>query len=323
MSEKIKKELEEQEENIKEEKKEEELKEETPVRISFFVGAGYSMNPTIQVGDILQIEETSIKNIKKGDIVVFQNLTNPGQYIMHRVTSINKNGSLVTKGDNNQQEDTIPVDDTNLIGKIVEAKRPARIQRYVLHNQYDKASRELTESIIQQNEQEKQSLQIALDDAQLAMEVSPEYIAYKESPLREAYEQAMMNLEAVFTEEIPVEDGENGEDVTAEKPETPEQIAMEEAWQALQDSAEYKAYVTSSAYLEAQSALVNRQQWEPVKIIEDSETTREEFPNVEAFPAAVLDIPELITEGAKIKPGEKKYCNRVENLTAIASFEAE
>lgn len=299
------------------------IEETPPARISFFAGSGCSMNPTIQAGDILQIEETSIKNIKIGDIAVFQNPSSYSGYIMHRVIRINENGSLVTKGDNNLQEDAIPVDDTDLVGKIVEARRPARIRKYVLHNQYDKASREFAKAIIQQNEQERQSLQIALNDAQQAIEASPEYIAYKESPLMEAYEQAIMNLEAVFTEEIPVEDGENGEDITMEKPETPEQIAVKLSGQALRDSAEYKIYITSSACLKAQSALINIQQWEPVKIIEDSEATREEFPDVEAFPSAVLDMPELITEGARIQPREKKYCNQVESLVAMASFEAE
>jgi signal peptidase I len=300
--------------------------EETPLaRISFFVGAGYSMNPTIQAGDILQIEETDLEHIKEGEVIVFQSLSSPGKYIMHRVTKINTDGSLTTKGDNNTQEDTVPVSNINLVGKIVEARRPARIQKYVLHNQYDKASREFAEAIIQQNEQEKQSLQLALDDANIAMERSPEYIAYKASPLKDAYDQTVLDLESTNTtlnveaETIPVGDQE----IPVEIPKTPEQIAMEASWQALQDSAEYKAYMASSAYLEAQRALVNIQQWEPVKIIEDSDTTREEFPDVEAFPSAVLDIPELITEGARIQPREKKYCNQVESLTAMASFEAE
>ncbi|OQA16912.1 MAG: Peptidase S24-like protein [bacterium ADurb.Bin363] len=285
-----------------------------PRKISFYVGAGYSMSPTIRAGDILQIEEAAPENIKEGDIIIYQSLSNPGQNIMHRVIKINKDGSFVTKGDNNTKEDTFFVNDVNLVGKIVEAKRPARIQKYVLYNQYDKDSREFVESLIQQNEQERQNLQTALENAQTALEVSPEYIAYQESSVKDMFDQAILNCEGlVFA----------GDEIGEDSVKTPEQIALEEAWESLQNSDEYKAYIASEAYNETQRVLVNLQQWEPVRIISDSISTREEFPEVEAFPAVVLDIPELITEGARIQPREKKYCNRVKNLTAMASFEAE
>ena len=73
-----------------------------------------SMEPTIEVGDDVLIKIT--QDIKKGDVVVFDNKENDN-FILHRVVQINEN-DVITKGDNNNMYDeTIPKD--NIIGKTL------------------------------------------------------------------------------------------------------------------------------------------------------------------------------------------------------------
>ena len=83
-----------------------------------------SMEPSIPVGAVLIAEDTSIQEIKAGDVVTFRS-RDTGMFhviITHRVISVQQgsNGKLYleTKGDANPYADASYVDEDYLIGKV-------------------------------------------------------------------------------------------------------------------------------------------------------------------------------------------------------------
>jgi len=80
-----------------------------------------SMQPALDVGDVIIISEVSIDDIQKGDIIQYrvENMTIP---IVHRVYDISGEGDtkvFITKGDANSNPDTDPILAENIMGKAV------------------------------------------------------------------------------------------------------------------------------------------------------------------------------------------------------------
>ena len=77
------------------------------------------MEPNLSVGDVSIIKKTSPNDVKIGDIIEYQ----MEEYtVIHRVTEIyQEDGRIffITKGDNNQSEDRLPVSENQLIGKVI------------------------------------------------------------------------------------------------------------------------------------------------------------------------------------------------------------
>lgn len=77
-----------------------------------------SMEDTIKVNDIIIVKDVDFSDIKVGDIIVYYNY----EYninVVHRVVNINSDGSLITKGDNNNDVDAIQTTENNYVGKVV------------------------------------------------------------------------------------------------------------------------------------------------------------------------------------------------------------
>ena len=75
-----------------------------------------SMQPVINEGDLVLIADCNIEQIKVGDIIQYQMRD---YTIIHRVVRVKNKGNkinLITKGDNNNNEDKYPVTTNNLIG---------------------------------------------------------------------------------------------------------------------------------------------------------------------------------------------------------------
>jgi signal peptidase len=92
---------------------------------SFSVVITESMEPTINVDDMIIYRKAPIEDVKMGDIIVFRSLDSrlKGSAITHRVTEItNVNGaiSLTTKGDNNASADYNPVTADNFYGIVTD-----------------------------------------------------------------------------------------------------------------------------------------------------------------------------------------------------------
>lgn len=77
-----------------------------------------SMEDTIKVNDIIIFKDVPFEDVKVNDIIVYYN----DEYhinVVHRVVGINEDGSLITKGDNNNSVDAIYTTSSNYIGKVV------------------------------------------------------------------------------------------------------------------------------------------------------------------------------------------------------------
>jgi len=82
------------------------------------VGSG-SMQPTLNVGDVVIITKVSINDIAEGDIIAY--VSEQG-IVVHRVYKIVEEENkylVITKGDANNEPDNIPVDERLIIGKVV------------------------------------------------------------------------------------------------------------------------------------------------------------------------------------------------------------
>ncbi len=86
---------------------------------------GYSMLPTLEGGDLVVIQGTSLSDVHVGDIVVYNGLCSAqGESVVHRVVNITATG-LITKGDNNQYTDQrygialSPISQQCLEGRVV------------------------------------------------------------------------------------------------------------------------------------------------------------------------------------------------------------
>ncbi len=78
-----------------------------------------SMYPQINVGDAVVIKKCNANDVSVQDIIEYQM---EGYTVIHRVISkYQKDGEyfFITKGDNNQDEDTKPVSEEQLIGKVI------------------------------------------------------------------------------------------------------------------------------------------------------------------------------------------------------------
>ena len=76
-----------------------------------------SMEPEIKTGSVAYINsKVKAEEIKIGDIIGFT--TKEGQ-VTHRVVEINSDGSFVTKGDNNEENDSNPVQADKVKGKTI------------------------------------------------------------------------------------------------------------------------------------------------------------------------------------------------------------
>lgn len=84
-----------------------------------------SMTPTIKVNDAVIVRRTREEKLKVGDIITFKSndVRYDGIIVTHRIVGIDNtsNGNVVyrTKGDNNRNEDTAIVSNSNIYGKVI------------------------------------------------------------------------------------------------------------------------------------------------------------------------------------------------------------
>jgi len=90
-----------------------------------------SMEPTMDVGDIVMWTPTSIDTIRNDDIVVFR--SRGGDIVSHRVVDIEEQDGdveLITQGDANDRPDPNPVTSDDLLGRVISiGDTPFRIPR--------------------------------------------------------------------------------------------------------------------------------------------------------------------------------------------------
>ncbi|ELC8348227.1 signal peptidase I [Clostridium perfringens] len=74
-----------------------------------------SMEPEINTGDLAIVKSIDFEDVKVGDIITFKY---EGKVVTHRVVEKNEEG-FITKGDNNNANDTEIVRGEDLIGKVL------------------------------------------------------------------------------------------------------------------------------------------------------------------------------------------------------------
>jgi signal peptidase len=75
-----------------------------------------SMLPAIAPGDIVVTAPAGDDPAAVGHVVRFVDPSRPERYLMHRVIKVNEDGTYVTRGDNNQSQDSTPVPPANVTG---------------------------------------------------------------------------------------------------------------------------------------------------------------------------------------------------------------
>ena len=68
-----------------------------------------SMRPAINPGDVVVVAPVPDKGLTPGYVIRFRDPAEPDRYLVHRVLRLNPDGTIVTKGDANQSEDSTPV----------------------------------------------------------------------------------------------------------------------------------------------------------------------------------------------------------------------
>ena len=81
-----------------------------------------SMEPTFPVGSIVYYHKCSFEELQVGDPITFQA---ENTLVTHRITTVNGlSRTVVTKGDNNETEDPVPVEETEIVGKTTKFAIP-------------------------------------------------------------------------------------------------------------------------------------------------------------------------------------------------------
>ena len=81
-----------------------------------------SMQPTIKINSIVMLEPVEFKDIQVGDIIRYT--STQGFSVLHRVIEKNED-SVITKGDNNKNQDSLPVTPEQITGRVT-----------AIHNEY-------------------------------------------------------------------------------------------------------------------------------------------------------------------------------------------
>ncbi len=95
---------------------------EKGVLLSGYIGP--SMNPTLLDGDMLEIQPYHGRPVHPGDVVFFRRPGGEG-YIVHRVV-LRSRARVLTRGDNNPQADPFLLRPSDIMGRVVAARRRNR-----------------------------------------------------------------------------------------------------------------------------------------------------------------------------------------------------
>src|SRR3954470_13283754 len=86
------------------------------VGLSAHVVVSGSMAPQIDVGDVVLTEPVATSDLRAGQVLLFTDPEQPGRLLLHRLVSFAADGSLVTRGDANQSNDSTHVSAADVQG---------------------------------------------------------------------------------------------------------------------------------------------------------------------------------------------------------------
>lgn len=76
-----------------------------------------SMEPTIMTGALGYINTHDCEDVSTGDIVAYS--MGDEITVIHRIVGVNEDGTYITKGDNNENEDFVSLHPSQIVGTIV------------------------------------------------------------------------------------------------------------------------------------------------------------------------------------------------------------
>lgn len=87
----------------------------------FYTIISPSMEPNINVYDVVLVKKTDINKLRKGDVITFYSTNNyfGDTPITHRIVNIDDRTSITVKGDHNEKADNEKVIPKNIIGKVI------------------------------------------------------------------------------------------------------------------------------------------------------------------------------------------------------------
>ena len=80
---------------------------------------GHSMEPSIARGDVVVVRPAPPAAYVPGAVITFSDINRPGHLITHRVIKVNDDGTLVTRGDNNHDNDPQATPVSSVKGRAV------------------------------------------------------------------------------------------------------------------------------------------------------------------------------------------------------------
>lgn len=78
-----------------------------------------SMKPSINIGDAVVVCSCDAKDLNVGDIIAFSSENGTVVHRIERILEKNEERFFVTKGDDNNSEDSVPVGKEQIIGRVV------------------------------------------------------------------------------------------------------------------------------------------------------------------------------------------------------------
>jgi signal peptidase I len=75
-----------------------------------------SMVPAIQPGDIVVTAPVDHRDLRIGHVIRFVDPSRPDRFLVHRIVTVNSDGTMVTRGDANGSNDTEPVPPESITG---------------------------------------------------------------------------------------------------------------------------------------------------------------------------------------------------------------
>ncbi len=288
-----------------------------------FVYRGCSMLPTFEDEDRLIVERySSIEEIQVGDVVTFGYIGDIVKNVVHRVISVDIPGNeIITKGDNNPGPDE-PLIFEEVFGKVVNATRPARVEKLVIYNQYSRESREFVKELQRKEAEELAGIQEELINKVKELENSKEAKKYKKSQtfmdFAEAAADYVENLKKIKENEFSDEGI-----ISIYEPASP--VTKQELAQLkvnVLNSPEYIAYKNKSDSLRIKEAESEVEFWKPTMIKIDNKEVRERFERIGSFPVVVLNVPESVDiETGQPVSERKEYLHKPADVQEIKKFE--
>ncbi|MGW6128412.1 signal peptidase I [Cellulomonas sp. NPDC055163] len=76
-----------------------------------------SMSPAVDPGDVVVTAPVEAGTLAPGLIIAFRDAARPGNVLLHRVVRVEPDGSIITRGDANPQDDSTPVHPDDVLGE--------------------------------------------------------------------------------------------------------------------------------------------------------------------------------------------------------------